>query len=134
MSRGNEFDHSKMFLTQTSQADYEDKPEHDQYAIHAEFREQLVRHPEGWYETGLLWKGIHPLLPSNRAGSLHRLVQLHSKLKRLDLTEKYANVIEQQKSEGIVETATKPPVGKEFYIPQACCTNRSRINKIAHCL
>ena len=128
MSPGNESDHSKMFLTQTSQADYEDlcrldvlgiddKPEHDQYAIHAEFREQLVRHPEGWYETGLLWKGIHPLLPSNKAGSLRQLVQLHSKLKRLDLTEKYANVIEQQKSQGIVETVTEPPIEKEFYIP-----------------
>jgi hypothetical protein len=72
MSPGKEFDHSKMLLTQTSQSDYEDlcrldvlgledKPEHDQYAVHAEFREQLVRHQEGWYETGLLWKGSHPL-------------------------------------------------------------------------
>jgi hypothetical protein len=68
-SPGKEFDHSKMLLTQTSQSDdedlcrldvlgLEDKPEHDQYAVHAEFREQLVRHQEGWYETGLLWKGI----------------------------------------------------------------------------
>ena len=55
MSPGKEFDHSKMLLTQTSQSDYEDlcrldvlgledKPEHDQYAIAAEFRVQLVRH------------------------------------------------------------------------------------------
>ena len=124
MSPGKEFDHSKMLLTQTSQADYEDlcrldvlgledTPEHDQYAVHAEFREQLVRHPEGWYETGLLWKGSHPplrALPS-------RLTQLNNKLQRIDLTEKYAEVIEQQKSEGIVETAPEPPTGKEFYIP-----------------
>lgn len=43
---------------QTSQGDYEnlckldvlglqDRPEHDQYAVHAEFCEQLVLHPEG---------------------------------------------------------------------------------------
>ncbi len=128
MSPGKEFDHSKMLLTQTSQADYEDlcrldvlgledTPEHDQYAVHAEFRERLVRHPEGWYETGLLWKGSHPPLPSNKTGSLRRLPQLNNKLQRIDLTEKYAEVIEQQKSEGIVETAPGPPTGKEFYIP-----------------
>ena len=122
MSPGKEFDHSKMLLTQTSQSDYEDlcrldvlgledKPEHDQYAVHAEFREQLVRHQEGWYETSLLWKGSHPPLPNNKTGSLRRLTQLHNKLQRMEMTEKYAEVINQQKSEGIVESAI------EFYIP-----------------
>ena len=58
MSPGKELDHSKMLLTQTSYTDYdelcrldvlrlEDKAEHDQEAAHAEFREQLVRHPNG---------------------------------------------------------------------------------------
>ena len=127
MSPGKEFDHSEMLLTQTSQVDYEDlcrmdvlgledKPEHDQHAVHAEFREQLVRDPEGWYETGLLWKGSHPPLPSNKAGSLRRLAQLHNKLQRMDASKKYAEVIEQQRSEGIVETAMEPPTGNEFYI------------------
>ena len=128
MSPGKEFDHSEMLLTQTSQVDYEDlcrmdvlgledKPEHDQHAVHVEFREQLVRDPEGWYETGLLWKGSHPPLPSNKAGSLRRLAQLHNKLQRMDASKKYAEVIEQQRSEGIVETAMEPPTGNEFYIP-----------------
>ena len=128
MSSGKEFDHSKMLLMQTSQADYEDlcrldvlgledRPEHDQYAVHAEFCEQLVRHPEGWFETGLFWKSSHPPLPSNKSGSLRRLTQLDNKLQRLGITEKYAEVIKQQKSEGIVEAATQPPTGKTFYIP-----------------
>jgi hypothetical protein len=123
MSPGKEFDHSKMLLTQTSQSDYEDlcrldvlglkdKPEHDQYAVHAEFRGQVVRHQEGWYETGLLWKGSHPSLPNNKTGSLRRLTQLHNKLQRMEMTEKYAEVINQQKSEGIVESATELPTGK----------------------
>ena len=58
MSPGKELDHSKMLLTQTSYTDYEelcrldvlgleDKAEHDQEAVHAGFREQLVRHPNG---------------------------------------------------------------------------------------
>ena len=32
------------------------------------------------------------------------------------MAEKYAETIEQQKSEGIVETASEPPQRKEFYI------------------
>ena len=33
------------------------------------------------------------------------------------MTESYAEIIEKQKSEGIVEVASDPPKGKEFYIP-----------------
>ena len=53
-----------MFLTQTSHVDYEelcrldvlglrDSNEYDQSVVHEEFKEQLKRSPEGWYETGL---------------------------------------------------------------------------------
>ena len=128
MLPGRDIDHTNMLLTQTSHVDYEelcrldmmglqDVPEHDQRAVYAEFREQLVRHPEGWYETGLPWKGGHPPLPNNKAGSLSRLAQLQPKLQHMGVEEKYAETIEQQKSEGIVETASEPPQGKEFYIP-----------------
>ena len=72
MSPGQEFDHNRMMLTQTSQTDYEelcrldvlglaDSSEHDQQAVYSEFKEQLVRNKEGWYETGLPWRGNHPL-------------------------------------------------------------------------
>ena len=30
----------------------------DQSSVYAEFKEQLVRHEEGWYETGLLGEEI----------------------------------------------------------------------------
>lgn len=75
------FDHNTMLLTQTSQSDYEelcrldvlglaDTPEHDQSMVHAKFKEQLQRSPEGWYETGLPWRGNHPELPTNKQGSI----------------------------------------------------------------
>ena len=75
---------TKIFLTQTSVTDYdelcrldvlglEDSPTGDQETVYAEFREQLKRSDEGWYETGLPWKGNHPSLPSNEKGSLRRL-------------------------------------------------------------
>ena len=128
MSPGTEIDHGNMLLTQTSHVDYaelcrldvlglEDTPEHDQRAVYAEFREQLVRHPEGWYEASLPWKGNHPPLPNNKEVSLRRLSNLHNRLRRLDVTETYAEIIGKQKSEGIVEVASDPPQGKEFYIP-----------------
>ena len=69
VSPGSEFDHNMMLLTQTSQSDYEDlcrldilgladTPEHDQSMVHAEFKEQLQRSPDGWCETGLPWQAI----------------------------------------------------------------------------
>ena len=97
MSPGTEIDHTNVLLTQTSQVDYEelckldvlgleDTPEHDQRAVFAEFREQLARPPEGWYETSLPWKGNHPPLPNNKAVSLRRLSNLQNRLRRLNVT------------------------------------------------
>ena len=116
MSPGKELDHSKMLLTQTSYTDYEelcrldvlgleDRAEHDQETVHVEFREQLVRDPNGWYETGLLWKKSHPPLPSNKQGSLRRLDRLYTRLNKMGVTLECNKVIEQQKEEGIVEFA-----------------------------
>lgn len=34
-----------------------DSPAYDQQAVHSEFKEQLVGSEQGWYETGLPWKG-----------------------------------------------------------------------------
>ena len=82
MSPGAETSLSSVYLTRSSSTDYEqfcsldvlgleDKPAGDQQAVYSEFQEQLVRHPEGWYETGLLWKAGHTPLPNNHNGNLH---------------------------------------------------------------
>ena len=81
----------------------EDTPEHDQRAVYTEFREQLVQHPEGWYETSLPLKRNHPSLPNNKTFSLQRLSNFQNKPKRLGVTGSYAEVIENQKSKGMVE-------------------------------
>ena len=117
-----------MFLTQTSQRDYEelcrldvlglaDHAEHDQHEVHAEFREQLTRSEEGWYETSLPCRGNHPPLSSNYNGSLRRLANLQRKLQQSGLTNRYSEIIEVQKAEGIVEVANQDPLGVEYYIP-----------------
>ena len=128
MSPGSEFDHNTMLLTQTSQSDYEDlcrldilgladTPEHDQTMVHAEFKEQLQRSSEGWYETGLPWRGNHPELPTNKQGSIRRLSSLTRKLQRINLTDEYDAIIREQLQNNVVEVAPEEIVGKEFYIP-----------------
>ena len=81
MSPWKEVDLSSMFFTQTSHVDYDnfcklnvmdlaDSSTGDQAEVYAEFKEQLTPDAEGWYETGLPWRGNHPPLPSNEVGSL----------------------------------------------------------------
>ena len=128
LSPGEQVDTTKMLLTQTSQIDYEelclldvlglaDSPQHDQDQVYSEFREQLSRNKAGWYETGLPWKGNHPPLPTNEQGSLRRLQTFRRKLQRFGIEQEYAEIIEEQKTEGVVETADQEVQGVEFYIP-----------------
>ena len=130
MSPGKEsLDITNMLLTQTSHVEYEelcrldvlglsDTPTNDQRNVYAEFQEQLTRDEEGWYETGLPWRGNHPVLPNNKDGSLRRLASLNRKLKRQNLTPAYEEIIEEQRGAGVVEKADGPYVGgREFYIP-----------------
>ncbi|XP_074629800.1 uncharacterized protein LOC141887949 [Acropora palmata] len=128
MSPGKEADISSMLLTQTAAADYEqlckldvlgiqDTAIGDQTDVYEEFKEQLTRSAEGWYETGLPWKGNHPTLPNNKAGSLKRLENTVRKLENQGLLEQYDAIIKEQLVEGIVEPAEEQFVGREFYIP-----------------
>ena len=129
ISPGKEVDLSPMFLTQTSTVDYDnlcrldvlglaDSAAGDQDEVYSEFKEQLSRDEEGWYETSLPWKGNHPSLPSNEAGSLRRLTGLVKKLRSQDMIERYDQVIQEQIKAGIVERVSGPATGqREFYIP-----------------
>ena len=94
-----------------------DKPQDDQSEVYSEFKEQLHRDQSGWYETGLPWKGGHPPIPTNEQGSLRRLESLQRKLKRQGIEEDYGKIIEEQKEEGVVETADEEAQGVEYYIP-----------------
>ena len=129
MSPGKEVDLTNMLLTQTSVVEYEnlcrldvlgleDHPTGDQQNVYKEFKEQLGRSQEGYYETGLLWKANHPPLANNEAGSLRRLESLVKRLqKQPNLLERYDSVIQDQLTQGIVERVQDKPVAKAFYIP-----------------
>ncbi|XP_068723854.1 uncharacterized protein [Montipora capricornis] len=129
MSSGKEAHIGSLYLTRTSSTDYEqlcsldvlglqDGPDGDQQSVYNDFKEQLRRSDEGWYETGLLWKHGHDLLPINKQGSLRKLESLLKKLqKEPNLLDQYDEVIQDQLAKGIVERVLSDPVGREFYIP-----------------
>ncbi|XP_066930791.1 uncharacterized protein [Clytia hemisphaerica] len=89
-----------------------------QQTVHSEFREQLKRDEEGWYEIGLMWKANHAELPKNKTASLRRTNNIITKLKRnQDQFEEYHQKITDQIKEGILEPANEEATGKEYYIP-----------------
>ena len=120
---------SNMLVTRNSTCDHdqlcrldvlgiEDQPSGDQELVYKEFKDQLQRHPEGFYETSLIWKLGHPTLDNNKAGSLLHLKNLLGKLKKDPKKfEQYNNIIEEQLAEGIIERVTSQSNGKEYYIP-----------------
>ena len=55
----------------------------NQQVLYSEFQQQLVHHPEGWYETGLQRKDGHPPPPNNHKGNLARLSNLMKKLQKV---------------------------------------------------
>lgn len=58
------------------------------------------------------------MLPNNKDGSLRRLASLNKKLERQELTNQCAEIIEDQKKEGVVERADESSSNcREFYIP-----------------
>ena len=131
ISPGAELDISNLFLARSATEDYdrlcswdvlgiEDSPAEYQSTVYEDFKEQLTRSKEGWYETGLLWKVGHPTLSTNEKGSLARLSALLKKLKRQpDLYQDYNAVIKDYLNQGIVERVScdAMPHGKVFYIP-----------------
>ena len=128
MSPGKELELSSIYLTRSSTADYEDlcrldvlgieDKSADQDSVYSEFQDQLIQHPDGWYETGLLWKLGHADLENNKAGSLGRLSSLLRKLKQNpSLFDQYNDVMQQQLAQQIIEKAPEVSTRKEFYIP-----------------
>ena len=129
MAPGDGVDRTNGFLAINSSSDYErlcsldvlglaDSPSGDQKVVYEEFGEQLTRSPvEGWYKTGLPWKGNHPPLPSNRNGSRQQLHTQVRKLIRTGRLEEYDAIICEQLGQGVVERAPLEAFGKEYYMP-----------------
>ena len=93
MSPGEDIESEKFFFAISSIVDYEKlcsldalglkgSDDENQSSIFEEFKDQQERKPEGFYETGLMWKSGETELPDNRMGSLARLGKLVQKLEK----------------------------------------------------
>ncbi|XP_046846738.1 uncharacterized protein LOC124440389 [Xenia sp. Carnegie-2017] len=123
-----EEDLTKSLFARSSMEDYrklcdldvlglEDQSNGDE-TIYQDFKDQLIQSPEGWYETGLLYKPTTSSLPSNKAGSLARLGKLVKRLeKKPRLFEQYQQIMKEQEEQGIIEKVTHEAKGREFYLP-----------------
>ena len=128
LSPGTEEDLTKSLFARSSMEDYrklcdldvlglEDQSNGDE-TIYQDFKDQLIQSPEGWYETGLLYKPTTSSLPSNKAGSLARLGKLVKSLeKKPRLFEQYQQIMKEQEEQGIIEKVTHEAKGREFYLP-----------------
>ena len=130
MSPGRESVSTNALLTRTKEAEFEIlwsldvlglEERGEENTVHQVFKEQLERSPEGWYETGLIWKKGAPELPNNEIGSKARLQNLVGRLeKQPELFQKYEEIINEQEEQGIIERVIETPCiqkGKEFYLP-----------------
>ena len=89
----------KSFVDSMHVLGLEDRPNGDQNLVYEEFKEQLVRSPEEWYET---LKGNHPPLPNSM--HLKRLDHFMRKLqKQPRMLQKYNDIIQDQLMQGIME-------------------------------
>ncbi len=138
MSPGREGDYNNMFFAKKSVGDFEklcsldvlgieDKPEQD--IVLQDFKDQLNRNQEGWYETGLLWKKEVPELANNEQGSKARLKKLVQRLERQpQLYDKYEEILREQEHEGIIERVSDQKVNgktKSFYLPHRAVIRES---------
>ena len=147
MSSGKEPGLSKVYLTKSSAADFEqlcsldvlglkDSQESDQGSLYDEFLKQLDRSKKGWYESGLLWKPGHGRLLTNEHGSIARLEGLVTKLQQEPgMIDKYDEIIYKQSKEGVVERVVQEPNGRVFYIPHTT-SEKGNINneKTQNCI
>ena len=128
MSPGPE-NNSNVHLTQLTTHNYEqlyqldvlglvDTSDADQNIVYTEFKEQLQRSTQGWYQTELPWEPNHPTLHNNKNGSLVHLSNLLLKLQGDPaLFKDYDGKINEQLAEGTVEEAPATTTLKECYIP-----------------
>ena len=136
MSPGEEINLHNMLLTQVHREDYEqlcrldvlglrDSATGDQQNVYREFKEQLTRSEEGWYETSLPWQVNHPPLPNNKSGSLKRLDNLVRKFEKQNIIEQYDKIVKEQIKEGIVEKVDTEAQDREFYLPHKAVIRES---------
>ena len=126
---GGNFSDSQSFFSRES-SDYErlysldvlgvrDRGEDDEFDVHTEFKENVVRKPDGRYEVNIPWIPGAKLDETNEEQSRRRLQNMERKLGRNEqLKADYTQIVEEQLEEGIVERIPTKQTGERvFYLP-----------------
>ena len=79
----------------------------DSNYVYEEFRKELGRGSEGFYEKNLIWKDNHPPLKNNKSNCLDRLNSLVKNWTHRNQLERYDNIVQDQIKEGNVEKVDK---------------------------
>ena len=107
-----------------SKKDHEDK-------ILSAFLENVKVNEDGRYEVQLPWRENHPTLENNRELAIRRLESTTRKLKVNDLFEKYDQVFDEWKSDGIIEQVPASEVTKwGHYLPHRPVLKENSSTKI----
>ena len=93
--------------------------EDDEFDVHTEFKENVVRKPDGRYEVNIPWIPGAKLDETNEEQSRRRLQNMERKLGRNEqLKADYKQIVEEQLEEGIVERIPTKQTGERvFYLP-----------------
>ena len=85
--------------------------------VHENFKQQLEKNKEGFYETRLPWKPCHMTLLDNKQLSIARLHSTTQKLERCGSLEEY-DIMQEQLTTGVLEHIPDKPSGKTMhYVP-----------------
>ncbi len=118
----------KQLLLHTAQEEFEKlcnldvlgvaDPIDKQVFVHENFKQQLEKNEQGFYETRLPWKPCHMTLPDNKQLSIARLHSTTRKLERGGRLEEYNDIMQEQLSTGVLERVPDKPSGKTVhYVP-----------------
>ena len=125
---GGTFSDSQSFFSRDSR-DYErlysldnlgvrDKGEDDELDVWTEFKENVVRKPDGRYEVNIPWIPGAKLDETNEEQSRRRLHNMESKLGRNEqLKAEHTQIVEEQLEEGVERIPNKPIGERVFYLP-----------------
>ena len=86
--------------------------------VHSDFKAQISRYDEGYYEARLPWKTSQTVLPDNKDLSTGRLHSVTRRLEKMGKLKEYDAIMQEQINDGILEAVQQQPTNEAVhYVP-----------------
>ncbi|XP_044744753.1 uncharacterized protein LOC123306696 [Coccinella septempunctata] len=82
--------------------DHKSRKDHN-IQVEQNFKESIVKNPEGRYEVKLPWLDYHPELKDNKSMAMQRLEKMVKKLREMQKFQEYDGIFREWLHEGIIE-------------------------------